>query len=77
MQMEGVACLAWKKSPGESARSSWKESSEIILSQRGLIKGRGKMVIFTVLNHSENGTNRMGLTKQRSGFWNHLIWSYG
>ena len=34
MQMEGVACLGWKKSPGESARSSRKESPEIVLSRR-------------------------------------------
>ena len=46
------------------------------LSQRGLIKGKGIMVIFRMLTHGENDTNRTGSTKRRSGLWYHLIWSW-
>ena len=74
MQMVVVACLGWKKSPGESARSSRKESPENVLSRRGLNKGKGIKVIFKVSNHSENETNITGLTRRRNGLWNHLIW---
>ena len=63
--------------PGESARSSWKESPEIVLSPRGLIKGRGKMVIFSTTKHNESDTNRKGSTKRRSERWFHLKRSYG
>ena len=51
MQVGIVACLGWKKSPGRSARNSWNESPEIVLSRRGLIKGKGIMVIFTMSKH--------------------------
>ena len=54
MQVGIVACLGWKKSPGRSARSSRKESPENVLSRRGLIKHKGKMVIFRMLTHGEN-----------------------
>ena len=77
MQVGNVACLGWKKSPGESARNSRKGSPENVLSQRGLNKGRGKMVIFRMSKHSENGSIRTGSMKQKSGLWVHLIWSYG
>ena len=52
-------------------------TAEKVLSRRGLIYCKGKMVIFTVSNHSENETNRTGSTKRRRGLWNHLIWSCG
>ena len=77
MQVGIVACLGWNKSLGRSARNSRNESPEIILSRRGLNKGKGIMVIFTVSNHTENEADRTGSTKQRSRLWNHLIWSYG
>ena len=77
MQVGIVASLGMKKAPGRSAVKPQKDSPEIILSRRGLNKGKGIMVIFTVSNHSENITNRTGSTKQRSGLWIHLIWSYG
>ena len=64
MQMEGVACLGWKKSPGESARNSRNELPENVLSQKGLNKGRGKMVIFTVSNRSEK-TQQNGLDETK------------
>ena len=72
MQVGIVACLGWKKSPGESARSSRNESPEIFLSQRGLNKGKGIMVIFRILTHGESVTNRTGSTIRRNGLWNHL-----
>ena len=50
MQMGGVACLGWKDSSEEGARNLRKESSENVLSWRGLNKGRGKMVIFRMSN---------------------------
>ena len=43
----------------------------------GLNKGRGKMVIFIMSKHCENGSIGTGSTKRRSGLWIHLIWSYG
>ena len=76
MQMVVLACLGVTKTPGRSVVKLRKESPETVLSRRGLNKGRGKKVIFTVSNHSENETNRTGSMKQRSGLWNHLIWSY-
>ena len=76
MQMGIVACLGWKKSPGESARNSWNESLENVLSRRGLNKVNGIMVIFTVSTHSESDTNIQGSKRRRSRLWNHLIWSY-
>ena len=72
MQMVVVACLGMKNAPGRSAERSWNKSPEKFLSRRGLIKRKGKMVIFTVSNHSENKTNRTGSTKQRRGLWVHL-----
>ena len=39
------------------------------------VRFKGKKVIFTVSNHSENETNRTVSTKRRRGLWNHLIWS--
>ena len=67
--------MGWRDSPGRGAERSRKDSPEKILSRRGLIRGKGKMVIFTMLTHGENDTNRTGSTRQRSGIWNHLIWS--
>ena len=63
MQMEGVACVGWKKSPGESARSSRNESPEIFLSRRGLNKGKGIMVIFKMSKDGENDSIGTGFTK--------------
>ena len=77
MQVGIVACLGWKKSPGQSARSLRKETREADLSRRGLIKVKGKKVIFRMLKHSENDTIRTGSTRRKSGLWNHLIWSCG
>ena len=76
MQVGIVACLGMKKAPGRSAVKPRKESPENVLSQRGLNKGKGIMVIFRMLTHGESMTNRTGSTKQRSRLWNHLIWSY-
>ena len=75
MQVGIVACLGMKKTPGRCAERSQKDSPETLLSRKGLVNGKGKMVIFTVSNHSENETNRTGTTRRRSGLWNHLIWS--
>ena len=61
---------------GKNVRSSQKESPKNVLSRRGLIKCKGKMVIFRMLTHGENDTNRTGSTRRRSGLWNHLIWSW-
>ena len=58
MQVGIVSCLGMKKAPGRSARNSQNESSENVLSWRGLNKGKGIMVIFTVSNHSESMANR-------------------
>ena len=66
MQMVVVACLGMKKAPGRSAVKPQKDSSEKILSRRGLIRGKGKMVIFSMSNHSENGTKSSGSTRRRS-----------
>ena len=77
MQVGIVACLGMNKAPGRSAVKPQKDSPEIVLSQRGLNKGKGIMVIFIVSNHSESMTNRTGSTKRRSRRWFHLIWSYG
>ena len=63
MQVGIVACLAWKKSLGESARGPRKESPEIVLSRRGMIKDKGKMVIFSIPKHNESDTNRKGSMK--------------
>ena len=76
MQMVVVACLGMKKAPGRSAVKPRKDSPEKILSRRGLIRGKGKMVISSMSNHSENDTNGTGSTRRRHGLMNHLIWSY-
>ena len=39
--------------------------------------GKGKMVIFRMLKHSENGGNRTGSTRRRRGRWIHLDRIYG
>ena len=72
MQVGIVACLGMKKAPGRSAVKPRKDLPENILSRRGLIKGRGKMVIFSVPKHNESDTNRTGSTRQRNGLWIHL-----
>ena len=72
MQMVVVACLGMKETPGRCAERPRKESPEILLSRKGLVNGKGKMVIFTVSNHSENETNITVSTKRRSGLWNHV-----
>ena len=77
MQVGIVACLRVKKAPRRSAEGSQKDSLETLLSRKGLVNGKGKMVIFGISKHGENDTNRMGSTKRRSGLWNHLIWSCG
>ena len=77
MQVGIVTCLGMKKAPGRSAVKPRKESPENVISQRGLNKGKGINVIFTVSDHSENMTNRTGSAKRRSEHWFHLIWSYG
>ena len=66
MQMVVVACLGMKKAPGRSAVKPRKDSPEKILSRRGLIRGKGKMVISSILNHSENDTKSLGSKRQRS-----------
>ncbi|MDD0429629.1 hypothetical protein PS008_25175, partial [Shigella sonnei] len=53
-----------------------KDLPETLLSRKRLVNGKGKMVIFRMPKHGENDTNRTGSTKQRSGLWNHLIWSW-
>ena len=44
---------------------------------KGLIRGKGKKVIFNMSNHSENDGNRTGSTRQRRGRCIHLIRSCG
>ena len=56
MQVAVVACLGLEEPSGRSAEKITEKSPEKIPSRRGLNKGRGKMVIFKVLQHSENGT---------------------
>ena len=65
-----------EESSGEKCRKIAKESPERILSRRGLIRGKGKMVIFRMLKHSENGTKSSGSTRRRSGCCIDLIRSY-
>ena len=77
MQVGIVAFLGMKEAPGRSAVKPWKDSPENVLSRRGLNKGKGIKAIFTMSNHSENMTNRMGSTKRRSERWFHLKRSYG
>ena len=77
MQMVVVAFLGMKKAPGRSAERPRKESPERVLSWRGLIRGKGKMVIFKMLKHNENGIKSLGSKRRRRGGWYHLVWSYG
>ena len=63
MQVGIVACLGMKKAPGRSAVKPRKDLPENVLSRRGLIKGRGKMVIFSMPKHNESDTNIKGSTK--------------
>ena len=63
MQVGIVACLGMKKAPGRSAVTPRKESPEIIVSRRGLNKGKGIMVIFRMLKDGEIMINRTGSTK--------------
>ena len=77
MQMVVVACLGMKKAPGRSAERPQKNSPERVLSRRGLIRGKGKMAISSMSNHSENGTKIPGLKRRRSTHWIHLNRSYG
>ena len=61
-----------EKRCGEAAgRSAGKDS----LSE-GLIRGKGKMVIFSMSNHSENDTNIKISTRRRSERGFHLKRSY-
>ena len=39
--------------------------------------GKGKMVISSMSNHSENDTKSLGLKRRRRGRWIHLNRSYG
>ena len=73
IQMVVVACLGVMKAPGISAEILRNESPENVLSQRGLIRGKGKKVISSMSNHSENDGNRTGSTRRRRGRWIHLI----
>ena len=43
----------------------------------GADKGKGIRVIFRMPKHGENDSIGMDTTKQRSGLWIHVIWSYG
>ena len=52
MQVGVVACLGVKNTPGRCAVKPPKESPERVLSRRGLIRGKGKMVIFVSSKHS-------------------------
>ena len=63
VQVGIVACQGMKKEPGRSAVKPRKDLSENVLSQRGLIKGRGKMVIFSMPKHNDSDTNRKGSPK--------------
>ena len=60
MQVAVVACLGMKDSPGRNAGISRKNLPETFPYRRGLNKGRGKMVIFRMLQHGENDANRTG-----------------
>ena len=62
MQVAIVACLGMKDSSGRGAMNSWKESPKKFPSRRSCFKGKGKMVIFTVLQPHENDTIGTGLT---------------
>ena len=65
MQVGIVSCLGMKKAMGRSAVKPQKDSPEIILSRRGLNKGKVIKVILTVPNHSENMANRTGSTTKK------------
>ena len=61
------------KKCGEAAETK----CQTFLARRGLIRGKGKMVIFTVGSPSENVTNRKSLTRRRREWWFHLHRIYG
>ena len=63
MQMGVVACLGMRNTPGRCAVKPRKESPEKVLSWRGLIRGKGKMVIYSMSNHIESDGNRTGSTR--------------
>ena len=48
MQVGIVACMGIKEAPGRSAVKPRKDLPETDLSRRGLNKGKGIMVIFTM-----------------------------
>ena len=56
MQVDIVACLGG----GDSRKKCGEATKQIVgrFSQRGLIRGKGIMVIFTVRTPSENVTKR-------------------
>lgn len=76
MQVGVVACLGVKKALGRSVVKPRKESPERVLSRRGLIRGKGKMVISSMSNHNKNDGNRPGSTRRRRGHWFHLNRNY-
>ena len=61
----------------EEVRWSRGTKRRTVLSRRGMIRGKGEMVIFTVRPPSENATNRNISTRRRSERWLHLNRSYG
>ena len=63
MQVGVVACLGLKEAPGRCAVKPPKESPERVLSRRGLIRGKGKMVISSMSNRIENDGNKTGSTR--------------
>ena len=71
-----LACLGVDKYSGKKWKRSRKDLPETVLSRRGLIRGKGKMVIFIVVPPSENVTNRKITTRQRREHWFHLDRSY-
>ena len=61
---------------GEKCGTTAERIAGKILSQRGLIRGKGKMVISSMSNHSENDTKSLGSKRRRCGRWIHLNRSY-
>ena len=68
MQMEGVACLGEMDTSGGSARSSRKESPENVLSRRGMNKGKGIMVIFSMPKHNQSAATERARRNEEVGF---------
>ena len=77
MQMVVVACLGMKKAPGKKCGMTAEGITGKGTLSEGADWGKGKMVIFRMLKHNENDTNRTGSMKRRRGRWIHLIRSYG